>query len=250
MTKRRYGWRPDPPDHRDHIYGVAPHIFKDLPARSDLRPDCPEVYDQLATQSCTGNSGAFLVHFDLLREHGEAAAPSRLFPYYNARALEGTESLDCGACYRDIFRAMGKKGICSEEHWPFDPDQVTTAPDDAAYEAAAQLLVKSYHRVGQSADLIRSVLASGLPVGCGITVYESLESDQVASSGVIPLPSTSEAKLGGHAVALVGFDHARQVFLLRNSWGKKWGMDGYAWIPYGYVLNPHLASDFWKIEAV
>lgn len=25
---------------------------------------------------------------------------------------------------------------------------------------------------------------------------------------------------------------------------------GYCWIPYDYLANPHLASDFWAIQAV
>lgn len=27
-------------------------------------------------------------------------------------------------------------------------------------------------------------------------------------------------------------------------------MDGYCWIPYYYLTNPHLTSDFWAIRAV
>lgn len=250
MMKRRYGWRPDLPDHRDDVFGVAPHLFLDLPALLDLRPDCPPVYDQLDTQSCTGNAGAFLVHFDLLREHGISAAPSRLFPYYNARLLEEAEDVDGGASFRDIFRGLAQKGICSEERWPFDPDKVTTRPSDEAYADAAQMLISKYSRVFQSADLIRVILSQGLPVGCGISVYESLESDQVASSGVIPLPGPDESRLGGHAIALVGADHKRQMFFVRNSWGDRWGMDGYAEIPYPYILRHDLARDFWMIQTV
>ena len=42
-----YGWIPDIPDHRDHMYAApAPYLAK-LPAKVDLRPQCPKtVYDQ------------------------------------------------------------------------------------------------------------------------------------------------------------------------------------------------------------
>ncbi len=35
-----------------------------------------------------------------------------------------------------------------------------------------------------------------------------------------------------HAVVLVGWDDARQAWLLKNSWSKVWGIDGYMWIKY------------------
>jgi len=35
-----------------------------------------------------------------------------------------------------------------------------------------------------------------------------------------------------HAVVLVGWDDAKQAWLLRNSWGTNWGISGYCWISY------------------
>lgn len=36
-----------------------------------------------------------------------------------------------------------------------------------------------------------------------------------------------------HVVALVGWDDSKGAWLVKNSWGKNWGEDGYAWIKYG-----------------
>jgi C1A family cysteine protease len=40
----------------------------------------------------------------------------------------------------------------------------------------------------------------------------------------------------GHAMVAVGYDDAKQAFLIQNSWGPSWGNKGYGW--FGY--------DFWK----
>ena len=43
---QRFGWKPDLPDFRDHMYS-APHMtLAALPPKVELRPQCPSVYDQ------------------------------------------------------------------------------------------------------------------------------------------------------------------------------------------------------------
>jgi C1A family cysteine protease len=61
------------------------------------------------------------------------------------------------------------------------------------------------------------------------------------------MPSPNEQMLGGHAVLAVGYDDAQQRFLVRNSWGDGWGMGGYFTMPYTYLTERSLSSDFWAI---
>jgi len=35
-----------------------------------------------------------------------------------------------------------------------------------------------------------------------------------------------------HVVMLIGWDDAKQAWLIKNSWGKDWGEDGFGWIKY------------------
>lgn len=64
------------------------------------------------------------------------------------------------------------------------------------------------------------------------------------------MPAKGEDMVGGHCVALVGYDDERKAFLVRNSWGTGWGLNGYFWMPYEYVLNTNLCADFWTILKV
>ena len=93
-------------------------------------------------------------------------------------------------------------------------------------------------------------VASGWPFVFGFTVYESFLSDAVAKTGHVPMPSPAETVEGGHAVVAVGYDDKIQRFIVRNSWGTGWGMKGYCTMPYGYLTDPGLASDFWAIYTV
>ena len=101
-------------------------------------------------------------------------------------------------------------------------------------------------RSGPDADA--RLLAEGYPFVFGFTVYESFESQSVADTGVVPMPGSGEAVLGGHCVVAVGYDDSKRQFIIRNSWGTGWGLNGYCLMPYEYLLNPRLASDFWTIR--
>ena len=84
----------------------------------------------------------------------------------------------------------------------------------------------------------------------GFTVYESFETEDVANSGEMPMPSPDEKCLGGHAVVCVGYDDEIQRFIIRNSWGSGWGQNGYFTMPYEYLTNSGLAADLWTIKDV
>src|SRR5215469_10984354 len=85
-----YGWHPDLPDHRDFMYAVPAVVAAAaLPAKVDLRPQCPPVYDQGQLGSCTANAIAGAIEFDQKKQSLPDFIPSRLFIYYNERAMEG-----------------------------------------------------------------------------------------------------------------------------------------------------------------
>jgi C1A family cysteine protease len=48
----------------------------------------------------------------------------------------------------------------------------------------------------------------------------------------------------------VGYDDVNQWYILRNSWGDKWGMRGYFTMPYSYLLDENLSDDFWTIRVI
>jgi C1A family cysteine protease len=256
----RYGWAPDLPDQRDYVY-EAPHAAAvALPPLVDLRPNCPPVYDQGQLGSCTANAIAGAIEFDQKKQGLAEFTPSRLFIYYNERVIERSATADSGAQIRDGIKSVAKQGVCSETSWPYDDTnkdptpcpkcKYAIKPSKTCYNEAKTHMVRTYQRLIPTLDRLRGCLASGFPFVFGFTVYESFESQEVASTGIVPMPAPTEHTVGGHAVMATGYDDDKQLFIMRNSWGASWGLSGYFLMPYAYPTNTNLADDFWTIQMV
>jgi C1A family cysteine protease len=176
--------------------------------------------------------------------------PSRLFIYYNERVMEGTVNSDSGAQLRDGVKVVSKLGVCPETDWPYDISLFAQKPPAVAFNNAKKEQVRNYFRIPQNANQLKACLGEGFPFVFGFTVYDSFESPAVAKSGVLPMPQPGEQVLGGHAVCAVGYDDSKQVCIVRNSWGRGWGMKGYFTMPYAYITDPQLASDFWTMRTI
>ena len=89
-------------------------------------------------------------------------------------------------------------------------------------------------------------LAQGYPFVFGFAVYESFLTKQVQKTGRVAMPKKKERVIGGHAVLAVGYNQREKRFIVRNSWGQKWGISGYFTLPFAYFET--LAADFWTIR--
>lgn len=244
----KLGWRPDTPDQRDHKLMLE--VPAQLPTKVDLRANCPAVYDQGQLGSCTANAIGAAYEYDLKKQVKPDFMPSRLFIYYNERLIEGTVKQDAGAEIRDGIKVIAQKGVCTEKTWPYTISKFKTAPSAKANTEALKHQAVSYKRVAQTVKDLQTALVAGYLVVFGFSVYESFESDEVAQTGVLNMPSAGEQMVGGHAVLLVGYDNTTQRWLVRNSWGSDWGQAGYFTMPFAYLTNTNLSDDFWTVTSI
>lgn len=250
QQRKNYGWLPQLPDHRDLLFERTVPA-SNLPAVVDLRSKMPPVVDQGQLGSCTANAIAGAFGYEMLKQSEAFKPVSRLFIYWWERFIEGTTKTDSGAQIRDGIKVVVTQGVCSEDLWPYDISKFAHKPSAAAVKAATGETAIQYLSVtNSSVSTIKSALAGGWVVPFGFTVYESFESPEVAQTGIVPMPLKGESVLGGHAVCCVGYDDTKQAFIVRNSWGATWGLAGYCYMPYSYLTNVNLASDFWVIKAV
>jgi len=226
-------------------------VLTELPPSVDLRAGCPKtIYDQGDLGSCTANAIAAAFEFAQTKQQLVEFTPSRLFIYYNERVIEHSVDYDSGAMLRDGIKSVARQGVCTEDSWPYDITVFGNEPTADCYTAAMDNQVLSYQRIPQTLNQMRGCLAGGFPFVIGFSVYESFETPEVARTGEAPLPTAGEVLLGGHAVLVVGYDDATARFRARNSWGAHWGDGGYFTLPYSYLTDRQLSSDFWTISRV
>lgn len=264
MTNNKFGWVPDPPDHRDRMFTSKTYLAE-LPPYLNLRQFMPPVYDQGDLGSCTAQAIAAAIQYMHTKrdvqscieptrmkvfQPSEDPIPSRLFIYYNERVMEGTVESDAGAMIRDGIKSVNKQGVCSETCWPHDIQRFREKPHPECYEMAVGNQALVYEKLNQDLTALRSCLAMGLPWVFGFSVYDSFMTDEVSRTGIMVLPKYTERRQGGHAVIAVGYDDTNLVFIVRNSWGTDWGDGGYFYMPYSYAISNALCRDFWVIKEV
>ena len=274
------GWLPPLPDMRDYS-NEHPVISKfstklgingknKLPARVDLRQWCSPVEDQLTLGACTANAVVGMVEYFQKRAYGIHIEGSRLFVYKATRKLMLTVG-DSGAWLRSAMGALVLFGVPDEKYFPYTFDGANVNPNwDSEPDAFLYSLAHHYSAINyfchdplgkkiDKKDVLRSVktyLAAGIPAMFGFFGFPSFEDSD--TPGSIPYPCKSEQAEWGHAVMAVGYDDKKVIvntrsnektkgaLMIRNSWGRSWGQDGYGWLPYDYILDG-LAEDFWSI---
>jgi C1A family cysteine protease len=183
------------------------------------------------------------------QKHQRVIFPSRLFLFYNSRAIEHTERADDGVYIRDAIKAVARHGDCPEHLWPYIEKKFATRPPSRCYDSALKYKAVQYYRIHRRLDDFRACLASGYPFVFGFTAHEKFK-DVVKRTGRLEMPSKGEKVIGKHAVLAVGYDDAPGRLIVRNSWGSKFGLGGYFTMPYGYLQKEDLSADFWTVRVV
>lgn len=243
---KTFGWRPDLPDARDKAYKLErPRAA--LPLNVDLRDKCPPVVDQGQLGSCTANAIAGNIDYLKIHPKKKLHPSSRLFLYYEERDMEGTVKEDAGAYLRDGMKVAKNIGVPWESTFPYNIAKFAKKPTKSAFTSAATKKINSYHPL-DTVEEMQGCLADGFPFVFGFSVYENFESANTAQSGMVNMPTPNENLLGGHAVMAVGYDMTANQFIVRNSWGVDWGMQGYFTMPSDYLADRNLSDDFWSIR--
>ena len=270
------GWLPPLPDLRDYTeavqdipemsarLGIPLDAETSLPSSTDLREYCSPVESQGALGSCTAHAAVGAAEYYQRRAFNDHIEGSRLFVYKATRNLMGVTG-DTGAWLRNTMGALVYCGVAPEKYWPYVIDEFDRDPPPFVYAVAEAYEAVKYFchdplGAGRPRDQvlarIKAYLAAGIPSMFGFYGFGSFQEGD--HPGKIPFPCPGEQALWGHAVMAVGYDDELEItntrcqttttgaLLIRNSWGKSWGENGYGWLPYRYLMEGY-ARDFWSL---
>lgn len=224
----------------------------ELPPKIDLRKFMTSVEMQVGN-SCVANSFAGAYEYLAKRTLGEASDVSRLFIYYNARYFAGEQDHDNGSMMYNAIEGLKEYGACSEEYWPNEKDRITDEPDEDSYTHGSNFRIVEAEFIKTDLNLWRQTLAEGHPIAFALNTFESFDSANRNKGRVImPKPADNVRKTHGwHAMLCVGYSDPDKMFIVRNSWGEKWGDSGYCYIPYDYVMHKEYnGHDSWIVKSV
>ena len=221
-----------------------------LPDRVDLRAHCSPIEHQLHTNSCVANAVVGALEFHQRRARQPTIDLSRLFVYYNARALAEKENEDCGSYIHHGMAALLAHGACEERMWPFLEAMVKTKPTMGCFKNASYYEAVQYARTPLGVPALAAI-SQGLPVVFG--TYIPMDYYHAGDkTGIMPGPGevVQTQPPSGHAMLMVGYDMTEKAWLVRNSWGAGFADGGYVWIPFDTLEAWSDATSFWTIGAI
>ena len=197
--------------HAEHYLTVSGPLPETLDYRLDLLP----VRDQGKEGACAAFSAACMKEWEERKDVGfkDYMSPQYI---YNSRSDLATEGMNT----RDLMKILFTKGCCPESMYPYGSK---TKISQQISTVAANYKIKSYAQVRTSADLKRALYENG-PCLIAIPVYNFTTQPWKRNIG--------ESIQGGHAMTIVGY--TKKGFIIRNSWGLKWGERGYTYFPFDH----------------
>jgi len=207
----------------------------------DFRHFVPKILDQNGTNAC--NAFAAIQALHVIRSQAGLPfvelSPGNLYGQINGGA-------DRGSLLGDAVRALADTGVCKAE--TVSPLQWRRSRWPATWreEAKRFRILEAYDC--PSFERIASAILYGFPVDFGVFIGGRFR----------PHPETGWLPEylgggGGHAMCGVGLayheGHKTWGIIAANSWGEKWGLNGFCIVPESYFRRNAFA-DAWAVRGV
>ncbi|HUS00469.1 MAG TPA: C1 family peptidase [Chitinophagaceae bacterium] len=252
---------PDKIDIRDWFYHPT---LRPLP---DQMINCDNVHcilDQGIEGACTGFALAAVINYHLVKNgrctptdiRGKQCVSPRML-YEMARRYDEWPGEDYeGSSARGTMKGWSAHGVVQKWMWDNDMTGYTNLDEQRAKEAL-KTPAGAYYRVmhREIRDMHAALNETGILYatlmvhrgwhnpGGELKEYKYLGNGKKKSIRLPVIERVKDAD-GGHAVAIVGY--TQDGFIIQNSWGKKWGNNGFALLPYeDWMIH---ASDCWVVQ--
>lgn len=133
----------------------------------------------------------------------------------------------------EALHLLKESGCPDISYMPYDPQNIHSKPNEAALKNAAANKIDGFGRVDfTDVDQVRAHLLQGSVVIATLRItgdFLTLNKGHWENpEGVL---------VGRHTLAIIGYEHKKRVFILRNSAGIHWGEFGITRIPYAWFVR-------------
>ena len=209
--------------------------------------DLRNIFEPIRNQGHQSSCAAFAVASVIETMRPDMKTLSPAFLYWNARRLTSNTNEDNGSSINEVLKGATLYGVCKEDLMPFNSAIYNVEPRKEVFEEAEKVKIIEALTVEPDVNNIRSALSDGYPVIVAARIFDSFADNP---TGFIQMPSKDEIIEDNnhihphavHAMVVCGFSDKSNVFLVRNSWGSKFGANGYCFIPYSYASKFFLQS--------
>eukprot|EP00389_Voromonas_pontica_P007015 GDKH01010575.1.p1 GENE.GDKH01010575.1~~GDKH01010575.1.p1 ORF type:complete len:415 (+),score=114.79 GDKH01010575.1:266-1510(+) len=216
----------------------------ELPTSLDWRKTgcIQEVKDQLLCGSCwafstTGTLEAAVCAAGLRK--GKAAVVPNLSEQMLMDCSTGEINHSChGGLPPVAMEYVRENGICAEEDYPYEGADTKIGCRSA--KCTQKYDIKGVYQLkGTEAAMLQGLAFTPISVG----IFASDINFKLYKEGVLVAPRCA-GKDANHAVVVVGFgeENGKPYYLLRNSWGTRWGEGGYGKLYREPVTDPEASK--------
>ncbi len=228
--EKHLGLHKSPSDKRDIlVYTFVEDILEKLPTEIDYTSKMTPVKNQGREGACVGFAGIGIKEYqekiDYKLTNDNYIDLSERFLYEESKKISGhREGTTLVAC----AKVLAKHGVCEDKFWKYISKK-KQQPLTGAYHNALKFKIElKWTRITNEKELKASLIKFG-PVIIGVRVKKNWYREV---NGHIPNSSFFDKVLGGHAIALVGYNDKTKEYKFKNSWGANWGDNGYGYLPY------------------
>ncbi len=220
-----------------------------LPTSFDLKRFIPSIGDQGDLGSCTAWACAYygLTIVKGIEKGVQHPSFSPLSVYNRHKIDESEDPCSPGSHIYKVLEFLELKGAPLSRDYLY-AEYCTNDYDYKRYDE--KLYKKDYLLIDQTQ--FKGALAAYCPIIIGMDTYKKVMSeDNLAYSlGRNTISSSGEwifegkygwEEYGAHAMTIIGYDDYKfgGAFLVANSWGSDWGVDGFFWVKYSQLKHIH-----------
>jgi C1A family cysteine protease len=185
--------------------------------------------------SCWAFTAAAVLEANYYIRNGKDTDASEQFILDCAKDKRGNKAGTCnGGWYTGVFDFLQVEDLVSEKKIPYKTKDAFCSPvfnvnKGTPFKVAAWGYVSRNRSIPSVTEMKKALCKYG-PLAAAVKVTPAF---QAYAGGVFNERATvSSSSDVNHAITIVGWSDSKKAYLIKNSWGSRWGENGYIWVEY------------------